>query len=74
MLRFNFFFGLSFISLCSKIITTKQKEIHLEPRIKLNLNIYKEMIRNWKFWKFRKSYLEGVTFRKQKIVAKEQLD
>ena len=49
MLWFNFFFGLNFISLCSKLITTKQKEIYLKPRIKLNLNIYKKMIRNWSF-------------------------
>ena len=46
-------------------------EIYLKPRIKLNLNRYKEIIRKWKFWKFRKSYLKSVTFRKQKIVAKE---
>ena len=32
------------------------------------------VIRNWKFWKFPKRYLESVTFRKQKKVAKEYLD
>ena len=46
MLRFNFILGLSFISLCFKLViiyyhAKKQREIKIKPRIKLNHNIYK---------------------------------
>ena len=49
MLWFNFILGLTFISLCFKLIiihyhTPKQREIKFKPRIKLNHNTYTQQL------------------------------